>query len=252
MKKRLGIYLHIPFCIKKCLYCDFCSFPDLDGDLMRRYSRELCRRIKEYSVKCEEYTVDTVYFGGGTPTLLPIECFAQIFDCLRESFDISAECEISCECNPASADENYLKKLRTLGVNRLSIGLQSADDGELANRLMHPKHHIEKVYRVKVAGTVSEEQFDKLLSPMTLDGYKLLPIKAEITSVDETGTVLKMTLKEGRNRQVRRMCQEVGLTVKRLCRVAIGSIKLNNLPVGKWRYLEPSEVEYLYKATQAK
>ena len=145
---------------------------------------------------------------------------------------------------------------RVYPVGRLDYNSEGllilTDDGELANRLMHPKHHIEKVYRVKVAGTVSEEQFDKLLSPMTLDGYKLLPIKAEITSVDETGTVLKITLKEGRNRQVRRMCQEVGLTVKRLCRVAIGSIKLNNLPVGKWRYLEPSEVEYLYKATQAK
>ena len=132
MKKRLGIYLHIPFCIKKCLYCDFCSFPDRDGELMRRYVYELCRRIKEYSCACEEYTVDTVYFGGGTPTLLPIECFASLFDCLRESFDISENCEISCECNPASADKDYLRRLRNIGVNRLSIGLQSADDGELA------------------------------------------------------------------------------------------------------------------------
>lgn len=143
---------------------------------------------------------------------------------------------------------------RVYPVGRLDYNSEGllilTDDGELANRLMHPKHHVEKVYRVKVAGTVSDEQLERLLSPMTLDGYKLLPVKVEITSVDDTGTVLKMTLKEGRNRQVRRMCQEVGLTVKRLCRVAIGSIKLNNLPVGKWRYLEPAEVEYLYKASK--
>ena len=143
---------------------------------------------------------------------------------------------------------------RVYPVGRLDYNSEGllilTDDGELANRLMHPKHHVEKVYRVKVAGTVSDEQLERLIAPMTLDGYKLLPVKVEVTSVDETGTVLKMTLKEGRNRQVRRMCQEVGLLVKRLCRVAIGTIKLNNLPVGKWRYLEPSEVEYLYKVSQ--
>lgn len=145
---------------------------------------------------------------------------------------------------------------RVYPVGRLDYNSEGllilTDDGELANRLMHPKHHIEKVYRVKVAGTVSDEQMERLLSPMTLDGYRLLPIQAEITDQNKTGTVLKMTLKEGRNRQVRRMCQEVGLTVKRLTRVAIGAIKLNNLPLGKWRYLEQKEVDYLYEASKPK
>lgn len=126
------------------------------------------------------------------------------------------------------------------------------DDGELANRLMRPRHSLEKVYRVKVAGPVSEEQYDMLTSPMELDGYELLPVKVAITGTDETGTVLKMTLLEGRNRQIRRMCEKVGLTVKRLSRVSMGNIKLDGLPVGKWRYLEQEEVDYLYKATKTK
>lgn len=125
------------------------------------------------------------------------------------------------------------------------------DDGELANRLMRPRHSLEKVYRVKVAGHVSEEQLERLNGPMEIDGYALLPVKAVATGEDETGTVLKMTLKEGRNRQIRKMCAEVGLTVKRLSRVSMGELKLNGLPVGKWRYLEQEEIDYLYKATKA-
>lgn len=125
------------------------------------------------------------------------------------------------------------------------------DDGELANRMMHPKHHVAKVYRVKVAGHVSEEQYAALTSEMELDGYTIQPVEVMIGEEDETGTVLKMTLHEGRNRQIRKMCQQVGLTVKRLCRVSIGNIKLNGLPVGKWRYLDAKEVADLYKLTNA-
>ena len=124
------------------------------------------------------------------------------------------------------------------------------DDGELKNRLTHPSHEIGKVYRVKVGGSVSEEQMDILTSPLVIDGYKIKPVEVVISSEDESGTVLKMTLFEGRNRQIRKMCEEAGLTVKRLSRVSIGNLKLDGLPVGKWRYLEDGEVEYLYKATR--
>ena len=124
------------------------------------------------------------------------------------------------------------------------------DDGELKNRLTHPSHQIGKVYRVKVGGSVSEEQMDILTSPLVIDGYKIKPVEVSISGEDESGTVLKMTLFEGRNRQIRKMCEEAGLTVKRLSRVSIGNLKLDGLPVGKWRYLEDSEVEYLYKATR--
>lgn len=124
------------------------------------------------------------------------------------------------------------------------------DDGELKNRLTHPSHTIPKVYRVKVGGSVSQEQYDILTSALEIDGYKIKPVDVIVTGEDESGTVLKMTLFEGRNRQIRKMCEAAGLTVKRLSRVSIGTLKLDGLPVGKWRYLEQSEVDYLYKATK--
>lgn len=124
------------------------------------------------------------------------------------------------------------------------------DDGELKNRLTHPSHTIPKVYRVKVGGAVSESQHDILTSPLEIDGYRIKPVDVAITGEDESGTVLKFTLFEGRNRQIRKMCEAADLTVKRLARVSIGNLKLDGLPVGKWRYLEQSEVDYLYKATK--
>lgn len=124
------------------------------------------------------------------------------------------------------------------------------DDGELKNRLTHPSHSLPKVYRVKVGGAVSEEQMDTLTSPMIIDDYQIKPVTVSVSDADSSGTVLKMTLVEGRNRQIRKMCEQVGLTVKRLSRISIGNLKLNNLPVGKWRYLSAEEVEYLYKSTK--
>ena len=124
------------------------------------------------------------------------------------------------------------------------------DDGELKNRLTHPSHTIGKVYRVKVAGKVSDEQIEILTSPLVIDDYKIKPVQVSVSGEDETGTVLKMTLFEGRNRQIRKMCEIAGLTVKRLSRISIGNLKLDGLPVGKWRYLEQHEIDYLYKATK--
>ena len=124
------------------------------------------------------------------------------------------------------------------------------DDGELKNRLTHPKHSIGKVYRVKVAGKVSDEQMEILTSPLVIDDYKIQPVTVSVASEDDSGTVLKMTLFEGRNRQIRKMCEIAGLTVKRLARISIGNLKLDGLPVGKWRYLEQHEIDYLYKATK--
>ncbi len=126
------------------------------------------------------------------------------------------------------------------------------DDGELKNRLTHPSHEIGKVYRVKVAGKVSEKQLEILSSPLEIDGYTIKPVTVMVSGEDDSGTVLKMTLFEGRNRQIRKMCEQAGLTVKRLSRISIGDLKLDGMPVGKWRYLEKSEVDYLYRATERK
>ena len=143
---------------------------------------------------------------------------------------------------------------RVYPVGRLDLVSEGilllTDDGELKNRLTHPKHTIGKVYRVKVAGKVSDEQMEILTSALVIDDYKIQPVAVSVSSEDESGTVLKMTLFEGRNRQIRKMCEAAGLTVKRLSRISIGNLKLDGLPVGKWRYLEQHEVDYLYKATK--
>ena len=142
---------------------------------------------------------------------------------------------------------------RVYPVGRLDLisegMLLLTDDGELKNRLTHPSHSLPKVYRVKVAGSVTEAQMDILSSPLVIDGYTIKPVTVIIGSTDENGTVLKFTLTEGRNRQIRKMCEQAGLTVKRLSRVSIGNLKLDRLPVGKWRYLDDVEVEYLKRAT---
>ena len=130
-KKPLGIYLHIPFCIRKCNYCDFCSFPDASGDIIDSYVSELIRRIISFSTLNGKRSADTIYFGGGTPTLMSSENFERILNALHNSFDVSADAEITVECNPASIDAAGLRELRKMGINRLSIGLQSANDNEL-------------------------------------------------------------------------------------------------------------------------
>ncbi len=130
--KKLGIYIHVPFCIKKCNYCDFCSFSGKGNEDFFAYTAELCRRITVFAQSRPLQRVDTVYFGGGTPTLMPTECFCKIINTLHTNFDILPNAEITVECNPASIGQEGLTALRRLGINRISIGLQSASDHELA------------------------------------------------------------------------------------------------------------------------
>jgi 23S rRNA pseudouridine2605 synthase len=135
-------------------------------------------------------------------------------------------------------------------LDRVSEGLLLlTDDGNLTNRLTHPKHSIPKIYRVKVDGHPTEEQIKTLSSPMVIDGYEIMPVEVTVTP-EETDPVLHMSLYEGRNRQTRKMCDVAGITIRRLSRVAIGQLRLNGLAVGKWRYLEPEEIDYLYRSTK--
>ena len=131
MKKTLGIYIHIPFCIKKCNYCDFCSFPSVSDEDKERYVDALCREIASWSEKVKDRIVDTVYFGGGTPTLLNIAQLEKIINTVRENFCVSENVEITTECNPKTADLEYFKGLKFLGFNRISLGVQSANEREL-------------------------------------------------------------------------------------------------------------------------
>lgn len=127
----LGLYLHIPFCRSKCLYCDFCSFPHPTAEKMAAYAARLCEDLIARAAVCRNYTVDTVYFGGGTPTCLPPETLCGILDTVRTHYSLSPDAEITTECNPGTVTPDGLRVLRRGGFNRLSLGLQSAQPKEL-------------------------------------------------------------------------------------------------------------------------
>ena len=139
--------------------------------------------------------------------------------------------------------------LRVYPIGRLDMDsdglLLLTNDGALAEHLTHPKHRIPKIYHVTVKGKVNKAQLAALCAEMVIDGYKIMPVKTEILSTDEDSTTLRMTLFEGRNRQIRKMCDSQALKITRLCRVAIGELKLGSLPSGKWRRLNHREIEYL-------
>lgn len=128
--KNLELYIHIPFCYKKCAYCDFLSF-SCDEKTQLEYADALIREIEFYGPKMQEYLVSTVFVGGGTPTWLNEDKMVEILDAIYTYFNISADAEITMECNPGTVTMAKLEKYRKAGVNRLSIGLQSADDEEL-------------------------------------------------------------------------------------------------------------------------
>ncbi|WP_281692607.1 radical SAM family heme chaperone HemW [Agathobaculum desmolans] len=127
--KPLGLYLHIPFCVKKCGYCDFYSVED--RELMKEYVSALLLHIRSYGKVCSGYTVDTVYIGGGTPTCLGPKYLGRILQEIRNKFPLAEDAEITVECNPESTDKKVLDVMKKQGVNRLSFGVQSAHDEEL-------------------------------------------------------------------------------------------------------------------------
>ncbi len=129
-KKPLSIYIHIPFCVQKCLYCDFLSAP-ADDERKEAYLQALLVQIREEAKKYAAYSVETVFIGGGTPSVLPAESIERLLKVLREFYDVAENAEISIEVNPGTVSKEKLAVYRKAGVNRLSIGLQSANNREL-------------------------------------------------------------------------------------------------------------------------
>lgn len=125
----LGLYLHIPFCVKKCAYCDFYSVTD--AALMDAYTDALVREIRLYGEKAAGYVTDTVYLGGGTPSHLGEARLCRILRAVCEHFFLAENAEITIECNPESTDRRLLEALLSSGANRLSFGVQAAHDDEL-------------------------------------------------------------------------------------------------------------------------
>ncbi len=127
----LGLYLHIPFCKSKCPYCDFCSYPRPEANTVDAYVTELTRRMVAWGETCRGCTIDTVYLGGGTPTLLSVPQADRLLTAVHKNFVIAPAAEVTLECNPATADRDALAAWHALGVNRLSMGAQSAQATEL-------------------------------------------------------------------------------------------------------------------------
>ncbi len=129
-KKDLAIYVHIPFCIRKCYYCDFASFV-APRQTQALYMQSLQEELKSYTPLGNHYIVRSIYFGGGTPSVLePIYLMRVLLD-IRDHFLVAKDVEITVECNPGTLSESKLQEYKALGINRLSIGLQSANDAEL-------------------------------------------------------------------------------------------------------------------------
>ena len=133
MTKKVGIYVHVPFCRSKCYYCDFCSRTRADEEIKTLYVQRLCEEIESVAkqIESDRPTADTVYFGGGTPTLLSPSQFEKIISAVERNFGIEKGAEVTAETNPKTADKEKLKNMRSIGINRLSIGMQSVHNNEL-------------------------------------------------------------------------------------------------------------------------
>ena len=147
-KTPLGIYIHVPFCRNKCQYCDFYSIATNDDHLMRAFLQAICAHIKEAGALAPNYLVDTIYFGGGTPTYFGAAGMSAILTAIRKSFDVSPTAEITFEANPDSVSDALLRRLRNEGFNRVSLGIQ-CDNDEILRKIGRIHNYQQAVNAVK-------------------------------------------------------------------------------------------------------
>mgnify|MGYP003310511001 CR=1 FL=1 len=153
-KTPLGIYIHVPFCRSKCEYCDFYSVTTKEDGLMDAYLEAICAHIKESGTLAPGYKVDTIYFGGGTPSFFGADGMATILTTVRKSFDVTEDAEITFEANPDSISDKLLRRLRGEGFNRVSLGIQ-CDDDEVLKKIGRPHNYaqaVAAVQRIRKAG----------------------------------------------------------------------------------------------------
>ena len=143
-KKPLGIYVHIPFCKSKCQYCDFYSLACKDDNLMDSYLDAVCAHIKEAGSLAPNYKVDTIYFGGGTPSYFGGDAIAIIMTAIRRCFDVTGDAEITFEANPDSVTDKLLHRMRAEGFNRVSLGVQDNHD-DMLKKLGRPHTYAQTV-----------------------------------------------------------------------------------------------------------
>ena len=129
-KDIMELYIHIPFCVKKCDYCDFLSGP-FDADVRRLYTDALCKEIKWWGIRHSDKRIVSIYIGGGTPSWLEVEYMAKIMDTVHKYFRVDPQAEVTIEVNPGTVSSEHFNVYRSVGINRISIGLQSANEDEL-------------------------------------------------------------------------------------------------------------------------
>ena len=174
MEQNLSLYLHIPFCVRKCLYCDFLSGPQ-SADVQEQYVEALCREIQETSPEYREYQVVSVFIGGGTPSVLLPEQTIRIMETLKSCFTLTDTCEISMEMNPGTVTPEKMNAYRACGINRISIGLQSANDEELkALGRIHTCADFQKAYEMAVEAGFTNINVDLMsaIPEQTLKSYQ--------------------------------------------------------------------------------
>ena len=153
-KTPLGIYVHVPFCRSRCQYCDFYSTTNKEDKFHDGYLNAVCTHIKEAGALAPNHIVDTIYFGGGTPSFFGAEGLATILTAIRRNFDVSGDAEITFEANPDSVQDAMLRRLRAEGFNRVSLGIQ-CDDDEILKKLGRPHDYAQAVtafQRLRKAG----------------------------------------------------------------------------------------------------
>lgn len=153
-KKPLGIYIHVPFCRSKCAYCDFYSLAAKDDKLMDQYLQAICTHIKECGSLAPNYHVDTIYFGGGTPSFFGANGMVTILTAIRKHFHVDLRAEITFEANPDSITPRLLRRLKSEGFNRVSLGVQ-CDNDEILKELGRPHNYeqvVKAVKRIRRAG----------------------------------------------------------------------------------------------------
>ena len=209
----LGVYVHIPFCERKCIYCAFSSFTNREVE-EEKYISKLVDEIETFSKTHKENKfkdIDTIYIGGGTPTTLKNENIKKIFDAIRKNFNISKNAEITIECNPNSSSYEKFLYYKSLGVNRISLGIQSLNDSQLKfiGRLHNKKEALNAVKEAKRAG-FDNVSTDLLIGLKDQNTGDLISELNELISLDvkhfscymlqiEDGTKLKEIVDENKN-----------------------------------------------------
>ncbi len=199
VKKKLSLYIHIPFCRSRCNYCDFNTYAGMDS-FMKDYVEALTKELRLASTMAEEaFVVHSIYFGGGTPTILPVEAFEKILSDVRKSYTLTEDVEITTEANPICLPADYLAKLKSCGINRLSMGMQSADETEL--KLLGRRHTLEDVAQsmenARLAG-IAQINLDLMfgIPTQTMDSFRQ-SIEQALTFSPQHLSVYSLTVEEG-------------------------------------------------------